>query len=482
MWHFTDTRDVSDLPVNGARIPALLTHLEELSFLHRATAHVLAGWSPKIPELHVKAAAARHAFEDLDTAQRLARHGWALTRGWSPGHVPAVSTGTVELMRAVDSAPGPSEVVVAIYGVIKRHMITLAGELLRGISPVLDATLLYVLPQALELLERQAAWASRMIAGGLPVEAALFAAKIEQLFEHRRRGAPVPMDSALWGPLDRVPYAARPAGMRRGVPGAMRPLPLDSSRDRAGIGLFLHNLIHGEYTTLELASRSLYEHPELPPAFQLQLARQASDEARHARAIEDAAREYGVSYGDYPIYTLTYDGYYQFAPVEPGSKRELAWRLLVRGTIDEGLALDDFLYQTRRREHLGQPELAELFRYLLADELFHAQAALQGSRQLLGGEEPAIAERELVNREVSRMLDHRRREFVLAHPEEAARELEHRREVEVAESRYPLPFDRVMNLEARREAGFSDRDLEQIVGFGYAMPLRFAAGTHDPDQ
>jgi uncharacterized ferritin-like protein (DUF455 family) len=272
--------------------------------------------------------------------------------------------------------------------------------------------------------------------------------------------------------------------MRRGIPGAMRLLPLESSFDRAGIGLFLHNLVNGEYTTLELASRSMYEHPDMPPAFFQHLARQASDEARHARAIEDLAQKFGVNYGEYPIYTLTYDGYYEYIPaVEPGSKRELCWRLLVRGTIDEGLALDDFMYQARRREYLGQTELAELFRYLLADELFHARAALKWSRHLCGDDETqALAERDLANQTVSKLLDDRRREFVTAHPEEAAREMEHRRRVEESESKTPLPFERVMNLAARREAGYSDRELAQVIGWGYAMPMRFGKDSHDPDQ
>src|SRR5262249_46093647 len=152
-----------------------------------------------------------------------------------------------------------------------------------------------------------------------------------------------------------------------GTAGAMRLIPEDALTDPKGMGLFLHNLINGEYTTMELVSRCLYEHPDLPPPFQMHLARQASDEARHAQTLEGAALHDGVNYCDYPIYTLTYEGYYEFAPCPPGSKRELLWRLLIRGTIDEGLALDDFAYQVKCREHLGQPLLADLFRYLLAD-------------------------------------------------------------------------------------------------------------------
>src|SRR5206468_3977748 len=183
---------------------------------------------------------------------------------------------------------------------------------------------------------------------------------------------------------------------RRATPGAMRMVPLDRWTDRAGIGLAMHNQMHGEYTTMELCSRNLYEHPDMPLAFHVEMARQAADEARHALIFQKLAAEHGVRYEDYPIYTLSYDSYYQYAGFHPpGSRGELLWRLLLRGTVDEGLALDDLLFQIRNREHFGQSEIAARLRYVLGDETFHVQAALKWVRFLCQGDEArVVAERE----------------------------------------------------------------------------------------
>jgi uncharacterized ferritin-like protein (DUF455 family) len=434
--------------------------LDELAFVHRASAHILAGWNAKTEDLTVKRELARQAFEDLSQAQRLAGHVFALMR--SQTHCSVVPSGLIEAMRAVDASSSTREMLVGLAGVAKRDLLVTYHRLIRELDPVLDANLCVLLPIGADGLARQLLWAERTV--GDPASRAL-SYRFLEAFSHRGEL----VESVVWSPLDRVPNARRPAEAKRALPGSMRAIPLDSSRDPQGIGLMLHNLINGEYTTMELVSRSLYEHPDMPPAFHLHLARQAYDEARHAEAIERAASAFGVRYGDHPVYTLTYDGYYQFDACEPGSKRELLWRLLLRGTIDEGLALDDFEFQEKRREHLEQPALAQLFRYLCADEVFHVEAAFKWSRHLVGGDESRLLEeRAQANAYVMSSFDERRRCFVEEYPEEAIAEVAQRRAATAAESAYPLPFGRDLNLTARKAAGCSELDLSQIVSFGYA--------------
>jgi uncharacterized ferritin-like protein (DUF455 family) len=448
------------------RFQGLVETLEQLAYFHRASAHVLHGWAPKIADLSVKAMAARHAFEDLDQAQKLKSHIYAVTRG--SGWVRRIPERWASLMKRIDGAASWDQVVFAIYGVVKRHLFALYESTLVAFHPVLDATLMYIVPPAMELMKRQLAIGAKIMNATMAGDGALFGAKIDADWSTRHEGELIDSEHGLWSPLDRVPLCVRPEGMRRGLSGALRLIPDDAFTDPQGIGLLLHNLINGEYTTLELMSRSLYEHPDLPATFQLHLARQASDEARHAQAIEGAALHYGVRYGDYPIYTLTYDGYYQFDPCPPGSKKELLWRLLIRGTIDEGLALDDFAFQVKTREHLGQPLLADLFRYLLADEIFHAQAALKWTKWLSHDDANAARdERAEANRWLNDMLDERRRRYVEAHPEDAIREVEKARRLDASGAADPLPFERAMNAPARKEAGFEEADLAQIIGWGY---------------
>ena len=149
------------------------------------------------------------------------------------------------------------------------------------------------------LLEKQIAWANRAILGGMSTEAALFAAKIENLWAERHHGERVPLARAIWAPLDRAPLAQRPPGMKRLPPGAVRLLPLETSYDRVGIGHFFHNLVNGEYTTLELVSRSMYEHPDMPPGFYLALAFYGAQ-----RFVWEFMKPYGALIGPLTLFHL----------------------------------------------------------------------------------------------------------------------------------------------------------------------------------
>ena len=44
--------------------------------------------------------------------------------------------------------------------------------------------------------------------------------------------------------------------------------------------------------------------------------------------------------GDFPVNTIGYESIYEFPEAEHGSRRELLWRLLLRETYQEGMALD----------------------------------------------------------------------------------------------------------------------------------------------
>ena len=256
--------------------------------------------------------------------------------------------------------------------------------------------------------------------------------------------------------------------MPTAVPGSLRIVPENGWTDPTGIGLAMHNQMHGEFTTMELMSRCSYEHPDLPSDFHLDMSRHASDEARHAEIFAELAAKYDVQYGDYPIYTLTYDGYYDFEPeVAPGSKRELLWRISLRGTIDEGLALDDLAFQAQSRDYLEQHDIAQACRYILADETFHVQGALKWARFLCDGDEEQVVWHRVQAKEfLEHRLRSRRYEFEQSHAQLVAAELDHRRKIAAAQ-RPSLPFKRVLNSTARRLAGYTDADLQCLAAWGY---------------
>jgi uncharacterized ferritin-like protein (DUF455 family) len=250
------------------------------------------------------------------------------------------------------------------------------------------------------------------------------------------------------------------------MPGAMPPRPLDADFDRAGIALVIHDNIDGEYTTMELVARCIYEQPGMPAGFHLDMARQASDEGRHAAALERLAESCGVKYGDLPVYSYAYDALYQFKPCAAGSRDELLWRLLLRATVHEGSSLDELAYQARRRTALQQNEMADLFRYLLADELFHVESGIKWTRYLCIqlGKSPA-EEREKARGHYEAGMLRRRLQFIKAHPEEAAHEEAQLNELRAHQEKNTDPFPIAMgiNLAARRAVGFTDEDIAQAA-------------------
>lgn len=455
--------------VTGRRrrtIDQLEAALAELVFFERASAHVLAGWIVKVPQMNLKTTLAQTFQEDIEHASEL-RHRLLALAG-THGSPVRTSSSWQRLMRAVDSARSPAELLVGLYRVVKLRLISRYEALRSGLDPIADAPLLRSIRRILPEKRRQLAWA----AAAMPrlVEAAevrRYTAVFEAMWRDREPAGSLPLEEALWAPVDRVRAAVRPDGLVRGTPGALRLMPLDPQRNQHDIGVFLHGFLNEEYTTMELISRNSYEHPTMPWAFHLDAARHTADEARHARIIEQAAAQRGVKYGQYPVYTSSYDGQYEFAPCEKGSRKELLWRILLRQTFHEGLALDSLAFEVAKRKYLGQPDLAEVFRLLLADEQFHAQSGLKWSRFLCGNDEAeAMRERELAHDYLVERAKDSRARFVAGDMNAAVAEVAHLEEVK---QHADLPLKRTANVRARREAGFSEADIQQIVDWGYVQ-------------
>src|SRR5207247_1272268 len=125
--------------------------------LHRASAHVMAGWNVKIPALAIKVELARQAYDDLAQAQRIEQLLWGLTRGRD--RKPTIGAGHRALMQAIDAGRAPGEMLAGLHHLVKPHLRALYGELLPALDPMCDATALQILPAQLPVLDAQIAWA-----------------------------------------------------------------------------------------------------------------------------------------------------------------------------------------------------------------------------------------------------------------------------------------------------------------------------------
>lgn len=436
----------------------LAGRLSELGYLERAAAHVLAGWVPRIVQLNSKVAAVRAAHRHMQRAEALRRQVWALTRlDYGP---PKVSCGARSFMEALDFAPSKTALFSGMDSFFRPHLRELYQSLVARCDSLIHEGAFVLCAAALDELQT-----GLINDGASPSEYTNWLKSLEVLWRARSEGEPLNPEETLWPPRDRVRFPARSSHLRFDTSGALRTIAIDANRSPRAIAINLHRNLDGEYTTMELIARNSYEHPDMPWQFHLDALRQSSDEARHAIMLERLMADYGFKYGDFPINTIGYESIYEFAELDPGCRVELLWRLLLRQTFQEGMALDSLAYEIRRRRHLDQVRYAEVFEFLLADEVFHAESGLRWSTHLLNGDQDAVrAERQKALTAWGTELDRRRESFVQKYPERAFEEL---RQLEEADRYRNLPFKMTLNVHARLKAGYDEKDLEQIMGWGF---------------
>ena len=279
-----------------------------------------------------------------------------------------------------------------------------------------------------------------------------------------RTGLPVPLDEVLWGPRDRVPMPARPIGRPRPEAGARAHLRSSSRLEADDIAGELNDNVMSELCAMELMCRCSYEHPGMPWAFHVSVARHAADEARHAAIFRRLLEERGFEEATLPQHGANYEYAYQFPECEVGSERELVWRLLVLCTVLEALAIDKLPLEIATRDSLGQTDIARALDYVSTDELFHAENGLRWTRRLCERLhlDPMIERERVHGRFFGRQRDERAR-YLGADPERA------RREIEILEGPDPdgMVFESRTERELRKRASFTEAECEQVDRWDY---------------
>ena len=274
-----------------------------------------------------------------------------------------------------------------------------------------------------------------------------------------------------WQPLDRVPVAARPHNRDdqhvQGA-GSLRR-QVDPTKSLDDLAIHLHGFVNAEFANLELATRNSYEHPDLPWQFHIDMAKQASDESRHIRMLLQLINHSNEPYTTEVMSALDYEQSYAFRPCDPGSRKELLWRLLLTQTFRETGPLDSFDFEVRRRTYLGQPELVRVFDLLLSDEVHHVKAGLKWSRYLCGGnKQHTMMSRAIAHAYNAQQINERRDDFVRAHPSQAIEEL---RELSALfEELDESPIQMTFNRKAYTAAGFTSQEVDQFLAWGYIKP------------
>jgi uncharacterized ferritin-like protein (DUF455 family) len=193
----------------------------------------------------------------------------------------------------------------------------------------------------------------------------------------------------------------------------------------------LHGIFVGELQALEAAGRTLWDFPDAPWEFKMNMARQCWDEARHVQIFEKLMDHVGGEIGAFPESTFLFEASCHDDPV-----------LRVTGVNRclEGLACDVFRSLAEYGKNVGDDVIAQAVDFVLADELTHVRF---GSDWV--------------------------REFTRGDPERARRAKEFQRETDRA---FSFGGQRQVAREERLEAGFTEAELDEIESLGSGGPKR----------
>ena len=167
-----------------------------------------------------------------------------------------------------------------------------------------------------------------------------------------------------------------------------RPLPFDEETLRSR----LHGIMTGEFQAMEAAGRTLFDFPDAPWEFQLDMARQVWDESRHVEIFQRLLEYMGGAAGDYVETEILW----RCTQAEDPAARVAG---INRGL--EGLACDVFDQLIRIAQRNGDKVIEQAVDYVLADEITHVRMGSKWMRKLTEGDperlQRALAFQEMVD-------------------------------------------------------------------------------------
>jgi uncharacterized ferritin-like protein (DUF455 family) len=217
------------------------------------------------------------------------------------------------------------------------------------------------------------------------------------------------------------------------------PLRPDDPAAPTRLKLRMHGIFVGELQALEGAARSLWDFPDAPWEFKMNMARQCWDEARHVQIYEKLLEHVGGEVGMFPESTFLF---------ECACSDDPALRVAGVNRGLEGLACDVFRDMIGYAEASGDEVMRQAVDFVLADELTHVRF---GSDWV--------------------------REFTRNDPERLKRAQDFRRQVDKQFSFGGSRSDREdaaipIAWEDRKEAGFTDEELRELAQLSGEGPSR----------
>jgi hypothetical protein len=343
----------------------------------RELVHLSCGWLPLEPRLEVKYALGDHLHDDARSVTKIKRRLYELR---TPSDYPgAPCPELAELLDRANAATTSAAYLEIAYGELKPALITALTIHLEQLDPVLDEPSLRQLTQ---LLHRQERHVAELPAGASSQPFEDLGALPILLRQVRELTVMPPLEQPARDGYVEVTEEGDPfLTAELYVNGDENHVPTDPEEQKH----FFHGLMDAELCAAELMARNSHEHPEMPWDFHVDMARQCWDEIRHAE-VHDAlmATELDCHWGDYPIGFGYFKSVYAY---------DLLGRLVLFNGTSEQKAMWRHSHRRKVLIELGQPTVARVFDYLLADEVPHVHNGKRWGTYLLGGDEAAYRDK-----------------------------------------------------------------------------------------
>jgi len=217
------------------------------------------------------------------------------------------------------------------------------------------------------------------------------------------------------------------------------PIDPDAPAADERLKMRLHGIFVGELQALEGAGRSLWDFPDAPWEFKMNMARQCWDEARHVQIYEKLLEHSGGEVGMYAESTFLFECCCADDPAlrVAGVNRGL-----------EGLACDVFRDMLKYAERTGDEVMKQAVDYVLADELTHVRFGSEWVKEFTKNDPERLKAAQDFRREVDRQFNFGGARS--AHEDAAI----------------PIAW------EDRKEAGFTEEELQDLAQLSGEGPTR----------
>jgi len=226
-------------------------------------------------------------------------------------------------------------------------------------------------------------------------------------------------------PIDRIPDPGRPAKPDLVPP---KQLPKRKLGSKEGLAALMHAIVHIEFNAINLALDALYRFQQMPMAYYADWLRVATEEAYHFQMVREHLAELGFEYGDFPAHNGLWQSTYE-------TDHDVLVRMALVPRTLEARGLDVTPEMIHKLRAVGDKRGIEILKVLLHDEIGHVAVGTRWFRFVCEqrGVNPFVIFQQLLN--------------------------------DYFHGKLRGPF----NYEARREAGFSEEEIEwlqQMEGSG----------------